>query len=104
MAKAFIPSVLAANDLVEGDSVYLGTDTWVREIARAAVATTPAEAEALAARGVAAERANLVVGAYAVEVSLAGGTPWPIARREQIKSSRATTIPVGPAALLDVAA
>ena len=104
MAKAFTTSVFAANDLIDGDSVYLGATAWVRDIADALVAANADEAEALAVRAAEGERANIVVGAYAVEVSLTGGAPWPVLRREQIKASRATTIPVGPAARLDVAA
>jgi len=104
MAKAFTTTVFAANDLIDGDSVYLGADAWVRDISMAEVAGDPAEAEALAARAALGERANIVVGVYAVDVSLADGTPWPVTRREQIKASRSTTIPVGPAARLDVAA
>jgi hypothetical protein len=104
MAKAFIPTVFTANDLIEGDSVYLGPDGWVRDIAAADVAGNAEAAEVLAARAKAGEAANLVVGAYAVEVSLASGQPRPVLRREQIKASRATTMPVGPEAELHRAA
>ncbi|MDT8342835.1 MAG: DUF2849 domain-containing protein [Thermohalobaculum sp.] len=104
MAKAFTAQVFAANDLIEGDSVYLGAGAWVRDIAEATIAASPAEAEALAAHAAAGERANLVVGAYAVEVALDAGRPWPLLRREQIKAARTTTIPVGPEARLDAAA
>lgn len=97
MAKAFQPVVLTANDLIEGDSVFLGRCGWVRDIGQARVAFTEAEAEVLSALGREAEAANAVVGAYLVEVSLAAGTPEPVLRRERIRAGRLPTIPFGPA-------
>lgn len=98
MAKTFRPTVFTANDLIEGDSVYLGVEGWVCDIASAAVAQSAEEAVALEARAMQGEHENLVVGVYGVEVSLETGRAWPLLRREQIKASRATTIAVGPEA------
>ncbi|MEO0822052.1 MAG: DUF2849 domain-containing protein [Pseudomonadota bacterium] len=98
MAKAFQPSVFTANDLIEGDAVYLGETGWVRDVRDAAVAATAAALSALEARAEAGIAANEVVGIYALPVSLEAGAPWPVTRREQIKASRNTTIAVGPAA------
>lgn len=95
MAKAFTPRVVTANDLIEGDSVFLSEDGWVREIALARVAATEAEAKRLEAAGAEAERGNLVVGPYLVEVSLDDGRPVPVSRRERIRASGVPTIPVG---------
>jgi sulfite reductase (NADPH) hemoprotein beta-component len=97
MPKPFKPKVLTANDLVEGDAVFLGAEGWGRAVAAARVAATPEEAAALEAEGAAAERANLVVGPYLVEVSLEGGAPEPIARRERIRASREPTFAYAPA-------
>lgn len=96
MAKTFEPCVFTANALVEGDAVYLGPAGWVRDVRDAAVARSEEERAALAARAAEGERANLVVGVYDLAVSLEGGRPWPVLRREQIKASRRTSIPVGP--------
>ncbi|MEL6767772.1 MAG: DUF2849 domain-containing protein [Pseudomonadota bacterium] len=96
MAKQFIPVVFAANDLIEGDSVYLAADGWTRDVRGAAVASTPEARDALAAR--AAGDAAIVVGPYDVEVALEDAGPWPLKRREQIKASGSTTIAVGPQA------
>ncbi|MEM1382222.1 MAG: DUF2849 domain-containing protein [Pseudomonadota bacterium] len=98
MAKAFKPKVIAANDLVEGDSVYLSAAGWVRQVADAWVAKNPDDLTVLETLAKAGERDNQVVGAYPVEVTTETGAPWPISRREQIKASRMTTIAVGPAA------
>ncbi|MEL6336674.1 MAG: DUF2849 domain-containing protein [Pseudomonadota bacterium] len=104
MAKAVLPVVFAANDLIEGDSVYLALDGWVRGVGDAAVAHTPEEKETLEARAKAGIEANLVVGVYDVKVALGENGPWPVARREQIKASHSTTIAVGPEAQLSDAA
>ncbi len=97
MAKAFRTSVVTANDLLEGCSVFLGTEGWHTDIGRAMLAFTPEEAEgleALAARFVAD---NAVVGAYLVEVDLEDGRPVPALRRERIRAAHVPTVPVGTA-------
>ena len=96
MARIFEPCVFTANALKEGDAVYLGHVGWVRDVRDAAVATDEAQRAELAARAAEGERANLVVGVYDLAVSLESGRPWPVLRREQIKASRRTSIPVGP--------
>ncbi|MEM6487175.1 MAG: DUF2849 domain-containing protein [Pseudomonadota bacterium] len=98
MAKAFKPVVFTANDLIEGDTVYLAATGWTRDVRAAAVAHDEAGREAMAARAAAAVADTSVVGPYDVEVGIEAGGPWPLRRREQIKASRQTTIPVGPAA------
>ena len=95
MAKEFKPSVVTANDLIEGDSVFLGARGWVRDIALARVAMSRDEAEVLEADGVAGEDGNIVVGPYLIEVSVATGRPVPVLRREQIRVSGVPTIPFG---------
>lgn len=94
MTKAFVPVVVTANDLVDGVSVFLTPQGWRADIADATVATTAAEAEALTAAAVASERANVVVGAYLVEVTTA--PTWPILRREQIRATGIPTMAFGP--------
>ncbi len=95
MAKDFKPVVVTANDLVEGDSVFLGACGWVRDIRMARMAATPEEAARLEADGQAGEAQNLVIGPYLVEVSLGTGHPWPVLRREQIRAGGFPTIPFG---------
>jgi len=96
MAKTYQPKVITANDLIEGDSVYLGPIGWVRDVAEARVALNPEDSEMLEIAAARAVADNLVVGPYLVEVALETGHPVPVKRREQIRASRAPTIPVGP--------
>jgi hypothetical protein len=95
MAKEFKPVVVTANDLIEGDSVFLGICGWVRDIAMARVAISVDEAKVLEADGMAGETGNLVVGPYLIEVSTATGTPVPVLRREQIRASGVPTMAFG---------
>jgi hypothetical protein len=95
MAKVFKPVIVTANDLIEGDSVFLGACGWVRDIRMARVAMSADEASALEAEGIAGEDTNIVVGPYLIEVSVATGTPVPVLRREQIRASGVPTIPFG---------
>ena len=97
MARPTAPVVITANDLIEGDSVFLGPEGWVRDIASARVARTPGERAALEAEAAREEGANRAVAPYAVEVSLETGAPVPLARRERIRADGRPTIPVGPA-------
>lgn len=104
MAKQFHPSVLTANNLVEGHSVFLAAEGWHRDIAKALVAVTPEQAAELVALGHRHVSANEVVGPYLVDVALGDGAPVPMLRREQIRASGAPTIAVGTDALPQVAA
>ncbi len=98
MPKTFNPTVLTANDLVEGHSVFLTPEGWASAIEKAMVAVSPEQSEELEALGQRFVVENQIVGAYLVDVSLDSGTPVPLSRREQIRASGAPTIPVGLAA------
>ena len=95
MAKEFKPVVVTANDLIEGDSVFLGTGGWVRDIRMAKVAMSTDEASVLETAGLEGEGDNLVVGPYSIEVSVVSGAPVPVLRREQIRASGFPTVPFG---------
>ncbi|MGF1554054.1 MAG: DUF2849 domain-containing protein [Paracoccaceae bacterium] len=98
MPKPFTPVVIAANDLIEGTSVWLGPDGWTARVAEATVAHDAEAKAALEASAGTGEAANRVVGPYAVDVALEDGVPVPVKRRERIKASLETTVPVGAAA------
>jgi hypothetical protein len=85
MAKAFVPKIVSANDLMEGDVVYLAAGhVWSRNIADALIASDEHEAEALLHKGEA--RQDLIVGAYLLDVAIAeDGTPSPTHFREKYR-------------------
>jgi hypothetical protein len=95
MAKEFKPVIVTANDLIEGDSVFLGACGWVRDIRLARVALSGDEASVLETAGIEGETGNVVVGPYLIEVTLDQGHPNPVLRREQIRASGIPTIPFG---------
>ncbi|MGF1476341.1 MAG: DUF2849 domain-containing protein [Geminicoccaceae bacterium] len=86
MAKVQGPRVVTANDLLEGDVVYLDLDGgWTRRLENAAIATTAEEAERLLK--IAEAQPDRVVGPYWAEVRLTGGTaPKPVHYREAIRT------------------
>lgn len=98
MPKPFTPVVFAANDLIEGTSVYLGPEGWVADVRAAAVAADTDAKAALEARALADEAENRVVGVYTVEVAVEDGAAVPLKRRERIKASFEPTIAIGPSA------
>lgn len=95
MAKSFVPAILTANDLVEGHSVFLTAEGWAASINAAMIATTPEQADELAALGNRFVDENTVVGPYLVDVTIENGAPVPVTRREQIRAMGTPTIPVG---------
>jgi len=98
MAKTFQPTVLTANDLVEGTTVFLSAEGWRREIARAMVAVTPEQATDLEALGARDGGEQQVIGSYLIDISTESGAPVPVLRRERIRAMGVPTIAVGPEA------
>lgn len=98
MAKTTHPTVLTANDLVEGHSVFLSPEGWSTNIAKAMVAVSSEQGEELEALGNRFVIENQIVGPYLVDISLETGSPVPLSRRERIRAAGAPTIPVGIAA------
>lgn len=86
MAKRFLPKVVSANDLLEGDVVWLTREGgWTRELAEAAVARDPEEAEALL--GDAMAQPGRVVGPFLADVAVEPGrAPEPLHFREVFRT------------------
>jgi hypothetical protein len=84
MARPFTPKIISANDLLEGDVVYLDhAGGWTRRLGEAAVAASEADAEALETT---AQQPQRVVGPYLVDVTLdAAGNPAPTHFREKFR-------------------
>jgi len=79
--------VLTANLLAGGTVVFLVRNGhWSDAIDQAAVALEPVAAEALELRGRAAEAANLVTGAYLIDVERRDGRVVPLHIRERIRA------------------
>ncbi|MEM9043982.1 MAG: DUF2849 domain-containing protein [Pseudomonadota bacterium] len=98
MAKQFKPSIVTANDLVEGTAVFLGSEGWSGDISNAMIALTPEQAEEFEALGQRHVKNNEVVEPYLISVSLDSGAPVPLLRREQIRAAGAPTFAYGQAA------
>jgi hypothetical protein len=85
-----MPQVLTANRLIDGEVVYLAPDgTWVDGLAGAQVFATPAEGEAALAKGHEAERQQLLVNPYLLDMA-AGGSARPVKMREIIRAAGPT--------------
>jgi hypothetical protein len=91
MAKAFKPKIVSANDLFDGDVVYLTSNgNWTRQIAKAAVAQEPDAAETLLAR---ADQPAKVVGPYLLDVTLGSEGTQPEHFRERLRETGPTLSP-----------
>ena len=87
MARAFRPCVLTANDLLEGDVVYLAPDgSWTRYMAAARLFTDEAEAgRSLAAAEL---QEKTVIGPYLADAADGGEQgPQPEHFREAFRAS-----------------
>jgi len=94
VVKAPAPRILTANDLLEGDVLFLGHDGWVRDYRAARVATTASEAAEIEVLGLAAKDARLIIDPYLVDVALeADGTPAPVRFRERLRTLGPTVRP-----------
>ena len=82
MPAAFSPKVVTANDLLEGDVVYLtAKDTWSRRLTDADVLTDEADAQIRLID--ASARTSEVVGVYLADVATTDAGPKPTHFREE---------------------
>jgi len=82
MSRRTGPQIVSANDLLEGDVVYLdGAGGWTRDLNEAAIAHNAEAAEALLAT--ASAQTDRVVGAILVEISVSAcGVRKPVHYRD----------------------
>ena len=84
MAREFTPKVVTANDLLEGDVVYLtADDRWSRRLSRAELITD--EAHATIRLLDAQRQADIVVGAYLADARATDHGPAPTHFREAFR-------------------
>lgn len=84
MPKEYIPKVITASDLLEGNVIYLtGDDRWSRRLGDAEIITDEAHAQL---RLLDAERqSDRVVGPYLADVNIGAGEARPVHFREAIR-------------------
>lgn len=84
--------IVTANDLLEGDVIFLNrAGGWTRNIALAAIAEDDAKASELLAQ---AQQPLTVVGPYLVDVELdTDGRPAPLQFREVVRGAGPTNRP-----------
>ncbi|MGI9417333.1 MAG: DUF2849 domain-containing protein [Geminicoccaceae bacterium] len=84
MPKEFRTKIVSANDLIDGDVVYLDADgAWTRHLRESAVAHSDEAADGLLTQG---DQPSKVIGPYLVDVVLDhGGLPMPTHFREKFR-------------------
>jgi hypothetical protein len=88
MAKQQHPQILTANDLIEGDVIFLGPAGWIRDHRLARIARSPEDASALEAFGQAELVLNRIVDPYLNDVSLSeNGVISPVHYRERLRTA-----------------
>lgn len=85
-----MPRIITANHLAAGDVVFLAENGWTPLVDRALVAEDDPALAVLEARAKEAEAANIVVGAYAVEVRREGPRIVPLHYREVMRTQGPT--------------
>lgn len=93
MARAFVPKVLTANDLLEGDVIYFSASgEWTRLHSEAQLFLD--EASANEALGQAQKEAHRLVGAYLADARLnKDGNPEPVHFREAFRTRGPSNYP-----------
>lgn len=84
MTKQFVPKIISANDLMNGNVIYLGVDGWVADPAQATVISSLSQGADLLAEAEA--QPHIAVGPYLVDVNTGeGAVPQPTAIREKMR-------------------
>ena len=85
------PVVFTGNRLIDGEVVWLAANgKWVESVAAAHAVLTTVEHEIFAAQTEAADRNNVVVEPYEIDVAIEGGQIVPVRFREQIRAAGPT--------------
>jgi hypothetical protein len=101
MARPFTPKVVTANELIEGDVIYMTRDgAWVRELCMAYLIEDEAEAQAQLSKAEA--QADLAVGAYLADAKASPLGPVPVHFREAFRAKGPSNLFHGKQADLDL--
>ena len=94
MSRRFIPKVVTANDLIEGDVVYLtADDRWSRLHHEAELLTDEDRANTRLAFG--AAQKLIVVGVYLADAKPGPNGPEPVHFREEFRTRGPSNYPHG---------
>jgi hypothetical protein len=88
-----MPRIVTANHLAAGDVVFLAENGWTSNVDLALVAEDEAGVAGLEVRAAEAEAANIVVGAYAIDVRREGSRIVPLHYREVMRTKGPTVRP-----------
>ncbi len=80
-----LPVVLVANDLLDGDVVFVSAAGWTRDPREAVIAHDAAAASELEKAGAAGFAAQRIVDPYLVDVTVEQGLPVPRHYRERLR-------------------
>ncbi len=84
MARAFTPKVVTANDLLEGDVIYLtAANDWTRDLKAAELIVDEAEAQLRLLE--AQSQPQIAVGAYLADAKAGDNGPEPTHFREEFR-------------------
>ena len=84
MARAFTPKVVTANDLLEGDVIYLtAANDWTRDLKAAELIVDEAEAQLRLLE--AQSQPQIAVGAYLADAKAGDTAPEPTHFREEFR-------------------
>lgn len=94
MPRPFTPKIVTANDLVEGDVIYLtASDDWTRHLTEAELIEDEAHAQLRLLH--AESQPNSVVGAYLAEARPGPNGPEPTHFREAFRARGPSNYPHG---------
>ncbi|NKB53896.1 MAG: DUF2849 domain-containing protein [Rhizobiaceae bacterium] len=85
------PIAFTANNLLDGEAVWLGRNgAWVKSVASANVFSTEDERKIAFEAAARADQENLVVEPYEIEVAFESGQVTPLKFRERIRATGPT--------------
>ena len=94
MPRPFTPKVLTANDLLEGDVIYLAEDgDWTRDLSEAEILTDEADAQLRLIE--AEQQQDRLVGPYLADVIPGPHGPEPAHFREAFRRTGPSNYPHG---------
>lgn len=94
MSRRFTPKVVTANDLLEGDTVWLtADDRWTRDIAQAELIEDEAHAQIRLLDG--ERQQHVVVGVYLADAKPGANGPEPTHFRETFRTRGPSNYPHG---------